>query len=327
MSANGAASAWLAEHQRAQCDGRTALTTFQGQLSDEIFVAKSAADSENPLALIVATAAFCKQMRAGALLLPGEFAPEALWSFQAEYYRAQVAEGGHAQYVVNSGWTPIAVQCCAHGLRRMLADPHYDIFTRVVKYAEADPLELKKLLKADRFRNLSAAYAELDRRFHELEAREALMARHRTWLKSLRKLRIVPDGDLPGHAQRLASLNPLRMQRLSETAAQQRARDDDPALLAVRRLCEAAGLRFTGAGNGVRSSVRALWSTGPERRGYAVATVTDRGARTALFFADGGMVKRRKAVLIEAGNETPLADIILDRAEFEAIVPESARTD
>lgn len=325
MSANGAASGWLAEHQRAQCDGRTALTTFQGQLSDEIFVAKSAAESENPLALIVATAAFCKQMRAGAMLLPGEFAPEALWSFQAEYYRAQVAEGGHAQYVVNSGWTPIAVRCCEQGLRRMLADPHHEIFAHVIRYAEASTGELKKLFKADRYRNLSEAYADFDRRFYELEAKEALMARHRTWLKSLRKLRIVPDGELPGHAQRLASLNPLRMQRLSETAAQQRTRDNDPALLAVRRLCEAAGLRFSGVGNGVTSSVRALWSKGPERRGYALAAVTDRGARTAVFFADGGMVKRRKAVLIEAGNETPLADIALDRAEFEEIVPESAR--
>lgn len=327
MGANADALTWLADHQRAQCDGRSALTTFQGMLVDEIVAPQSSFDAENPGALVHATAAFCRQMQNGAMLLPGEFAQEAMWSFHVEFYRLQVAEGGHAQYVANSGWAPVAVRCCGYGLKSMVADPHHEILRQLAKYTQAEQSDARKLAKANGFRNVEAAIADLDKRFAALEASEPLLARHKTWLKSLRKLKVVPDGEIIGHLKRIAASNPLRGRRQAETVEAQRERDaNDPARRAVREMCELAGLRFSGSGRGAVGAVQSVWPEGPAKRGFAVAAATDQGARTAVFFVEGGLMKKRKAVLIEPGKPLPVADMILDRGAFEDIVPEAART-
>jgi hypothetical protein len=317
---------WLAEHQRAHCDGGSALTTFQELLIDEILVPQSAIDAKDPAVLVRAASSFTEAMQNFALFLPGEFAQEALWSFHVEYYRAQVSDGGHAQYVLNSNWAPISVRCCAFGLKSMVADPHLDLLTQLIKLKRPDARAAKKLAVASGFRDVAAAIRDLDRRFAELEKSEPLTARHRTWLKSQRKLKIVDAAEMREQLNSIAAANPLRAERQAETERARLAHEAaDPAFQAVRSLCDMAGLQFGGLGQESMASVRSAWPEGPDGRGYVVRVATQQGERTALFFAEGGLFKKPRAVLIEAGQPLPLADLTLSRAEFLAIAPAAMR--
>ncbi|MGE0594755.1 MAG: hypothetical protein AB7P07_00190 [Hyphomonadaceae bacterium] len=323
MSAVNDPQAWLTEHQRAQCTGASALTTFQGMLCDEILVPASALTAKDPEALVGAVCSFGHAMLQQAMLLPGEFAHEALWSVHVDYYRRQVREGGHAQYIANSGWAPIPVRATGYGLKRMLADPYYDVLRDVAKLTQAEPREAKKLAAAQGHRDVPAALRALDKRFADLEREEPLTPRHRTWIKSLRKLNAVPDETLRAHMNRIVSLNPLWMARRAEDSEKHRkAAEMDPTLQAVRALCQDAGLKLQGLNGAARTPVRASWRAGPNRPGVMREAVTDQGKRIALFYADGALMKKYKAVLLEPGREAPVAEAALTRADFETIAPD-----
>jgi hypothetical protein len=87
---------------------------------------------------------------------------------------------------------------------------------------------------------------DLDKKLHELEEKEPLTPRHNTWLKSLRKLKVVPDAEMTSHLVRIAQLNPLREQRAAEAerfCAEHE--NNDPPFKAAKQLCDMAGLKST----------------------------------------------------------------------------------
>jgi hypothetical protein len=67
--------------------------------------------------------------------------------------------------------------------------------------------------------------------------------------------------------------------------------------------------------------MRSLWPEGPNHAAFAFRVETSGGARVALFYSEGGIFKRRLAVLIEPGVSLPLGSLTLTRAEYAAIVP------
>lgn len=317
---------WLAQHQRDKCDGSSPLTTFQDLLVDEIIAPQSAAESDDPNALVRAVAAYSATLMHEVQLLPGEFAQEALWSVHASDYLEQVKEGGHAQYFANRSDDEIAVRCAGFGLKSMVADPHFQLFALYGRLMRANPQTAKKLAVNAGFRDARTALRDIDKRFAAVEESEPLTTRHKRWLKSLRKLKIVPDNELRDNFARIVALNPLRGKRREEAEKQRVRREaSDPMYRSVRELCDMAGLAVVGMSRGGIGSMRATWPEGPDLKGYAVNVATDKGARTALFYAEGGMFKRYLAVLIEPGNALPAGSVSLSREDFTAIVPAAPR--
>jgi hypothetical protein len=313
---------WLADYQRTRASGVTATETFQGVLADEIVLPQSAVDSADPAAMVNATLSFADTMQNQAFYLPGEYAQEAAWCFYVNDYLTQATQGGHVQYFANRGEDELALRCCAFGLKSMIADPHLELFNLFVQLQTSEPKAAKKAALKAGYRSAVEAARDLDRKFAAIEQEEPLLPRQKIWLKSLRKLRVVPDGDWQQNLAQLANSNPLRQQRRQE-ADRIRAEhgSTDPAFLNVKALCEQAGLGFRDLRATGFAPMRTVWPEGPKRHAYGFRAETDAGARMALFYAEGMFAKRYLAVLMEQGGALPLGSLSLARAEFDQIVP------
>ncbi|MBL8531933.1 MAG: hypothetical protein JNK94_09380 [Hyphomonadaceae bacterium] len=317
---------WLAEHQRATLAGGDPMSTFQGVLVDEIILPQSAADQADPNALVTAATNYAHAMRVAGLFLPGEFAQEAMWSYYAQDFVQQARQGGLEQYFDNRIADPIAVKCARAGLKSMLADPYVEVFDLAARLKQPDAKRARKAAVQAGLRDVRRGLRELDRRFAALEQSEPLAPRHKTWLKSLRKTRIIPDAEAPAYLQRVVAANPLRAQRREQAERLRIERETtDPAHRAVKALCEMAQLKLGGLTTSGAAPMRVLWPEGPDVRAFGWRVDTDRGARMALFYVQGGWSKQRCAVLIEQGQALPLGSLALSKAEYEAIVPALAR--
>ena len=313
---------WLAEYQRAHCMGASPLKTYQGLLVDEIVLPESAAAHVDPLQLVLACNAWVEALQDQALFIAGEFAPEALSSFYVHDYLTQAKAGGHAQYFAARGGDDLALRCCAAGLKSMIADPHLELFDTMIRLRRGRRKNVRKLMAERRYRNMAAAWRDLDKKLAELEEEEPLTPRHKTWLKSLRKLKIAPDVEMSQQLNRVAAFNRLYQHRRQETAQLRAEHErDDPTYRAARTLCDMAGLRFAGLHTGAFAPMRASWPEGPDRAGFAIRVDTDRGPRAALFYIEGGFFKKRLAVLIEHGNPLPVGSLTLSAGEYAEIVP------
>lgn len=313
---------WLAEVQRARCDGSTPLRTYQGMLCDEIVLPQRALEMRDPLQVVLVCNAFVEALQNQCFFIAGEFAPEALWSLHAHDYFTQASTGGHAQYFANRRNDDIALRSCASALKSMLADPHADLFNLMLRLNRSPPKVARKIAVQAGYRNAAAALRDLDRKFAELEKAEPLLVRHKMWLKSLRKLKLVADAELGAHIDRIAAANPLLRQR-KEEAGRFRVEHErtDPAFRAARALCEMAGLQFAGLRQVGFAPMRTVWPEGPERRSFVYRIDTDRGPRAAVFYQEGWLAKRRLAVLIEQGAPLPLGSLTVPAGEYASIVP------
>ncbi len=314
---------WVETYQRTHCDGSAAMRTFQSLIADEIVLPKSAIESKDPSALVLANVAFVNSMLNEAMLLPGEFAQEALWGYFAHDYVTQASQGGHVQYFSNRGGDELALRCAQSGLKSMIADPHLALFTEFVKLRRLDPKEARRAAVKAGFRNVDAQIRDLDRRLGELEQKEPLMPRHRTWLKSLRKLRLVPDDEMRANIGRIVANNPLHGRRRAE---QQRrhveAVSHDPAFATVKSLCDMAGLRFVDLDPAGVAAMRTIWPEGPKQNAQVWRVQTDRGERHVAAYAEGGLFKKRLAVLIAPGEALPQGSVALSKGEFATIAPQ-----
>jgi hypothetical protein len=313
---------WLADYQRAKHAGGSAMNTFQGVLVDEIVLPQSAVEAPDPAAMVRAAIAFADAMQTHAFYLPGEFAQEAAWIFYVNDYLDQVKDGGHVQYFANRGGDELALRCTAFGLKSMLADPHLALFNLSVQLRTGEPKAARNAALKAGFRNTSDASRDLDRKFAVIEQEEPLVPRQKTWLQSLRKVRVTPDEEVRQRIAQLIASNPLRDGRIREAARLQAERENsDPIFLSVRALCEQAGLRFGGLRGLGLTQVRTVWPEGPNKRAFAWRVETDRGQRTAVFYADGGLFKRHLGVLVGPGEPLPLGSLSMTPAEFGAVVP------
>lgn len=318
----GEAGGWLVRHQREHCSGESAASTFQGLIVDEFVLPQSAADHADPAQIVLAANAWVDALLNQAFFIPGEFAPEALWSYYVCDYLTQMKSGGHAAYYANRGADEIAIGCTRAGLKSMLADPHLDLFELMLHLKRAKPADARRAAARHGYRSAAAALRDLDARFAALDAKEPLTPRHKMWLKSLRKLSIVADAEMNQHLQRIAGVNRLMVQRRQEAAKLRAERaQSDPAFRIARALCDSAGLRFDGMRSVGFSSLRAVWPQGPERTACGFRVETDRGPRAAMFYEERGLFKRRTVVLLEENGAAPLASRTLSKEDYAAIVP------
>ncbi len=316
---------FLAELQRTRCKGDSALTTFQGMRFDEIVVPE-AADNGDPADFVDAVNEYAALMMETFHYLPGEFAVEAACSHYAHDYVTQALAGGHAEYWANRSGDPIAIRCAGQGLKSMLADPYHDVFAAVTRLMSADQKAVRRLLKQKRWRNVQAGLRALDDKLKDLAAAEPLAPRQRTWLKSLRKLRIIGENEIAAYRSAFETANPLRNRRQAERDRLRAEREkSDPTYRAVRALTDMSHLRFFDLGDGNAGPMRAIWPEGPDRRGYVRRVRTNQGDRAAVFYREGRFFKTYLAVLLEEGGPLPLGSLTLTREEYDAIVPDYAR--
>lgn len=313
---------WIVQHQHAHCAGGSPMTTFQGLICDEMVLPQSAAEHNDPAQLVLAADAWVEALTNQALFLPGEFAQEALWSYYARDYFAQVSTGGHAQYFANRGSDEIALRCAQSGLKSMLADPHLELFNLQLRLKRFKPAAARKLAAEHNYRSVKAALKDLDKRFAEIEAKEPLTARHKTWLKSLRKVKIAPDAEMTGHLQRVAQVNKLLARRKMEfDRVRAEALRASPEFRAAKALCDMAGLTISNFRQMGFGPMRSVWPQGPNVTAYIFRADTDKGPRAAAFYREGSVFKRYLSVLLDQGADLPVGSLSLTETEYREIVP------
>jgi len=312
---------WLAEYQRGRSTGGSPLATYQGLLADEIVLPQSVLEHADPAQMVLASCAWTEALLEQVLFVHGEFATESSFGYFAHDYLVQAASSGHARYFQRRAKDDLALKCAAQGLKSMLAAPHLELFNLNVRLHRLPPPGARKLAVQKGYRDVKAALKDLDKRLAELEAREPLTPRHKTWLKSLRKVQFVPDADMTKHLARMAKLNVLRGQRKEEADRVRVEREAvEPAFVAARALCDMAGLRFVGLRSLGLTPLREIWSEGPDAQGFGFRIETDKGPRAAIFYIEGAIFKKRLGVLIEQGNPLPLGSLSPTEAEFNAII-------
>lgn len=313
---------WIVQYQRARCTGSSPLATFQGVLCDQIMLPQSAADHSDPAQLVLATDAWVDALLNQAQFLPGEFAHEALWSYYVRDYLTQVRSGGHEQYFANRGGDEIAVKCASHGLKSMLADPHLDLLTLLLQLKRATPQSARKIAADAGYRSAKDALKDLDKRFEALETTEPLTSRQKTWLKSLRKVKFVPDAEMTGHLQRVAQSNALFPRRKMEA---ERVRAEtlraSPAFRASKALADMAGARISNFRVLGSAPVRSVWPEGPDIYALVCRLETDKGTCGTMFYAEGRFTKRYLSVMVKDSGGLPLGSRELSKADYEEIVP------
>ncbi|MCX7358749.1 MAG: hypothetical protein NT015_11515 [Alphaproteobacteria bacterium] len=313
---------WIVQHQRVHCSGASPMATFQGLICDEMVLPQSAAEHNDPAQLVLAADAWVEALTNQALFLPGEFAQEALWSYYARDYLTQVNTGGHEQYFANRGNDEIALRCAQAGLKSMLADPHLELFNLQLRLKRLKPADARKLAADHNYRSVKAALKDLDKRFAEIETSEPLTARHKTWLKSLRKVKIAPDTEMTGHLQRVAQSNKLLARRKMEA---DRVRAEtlraSPEFRAVKALCDMAALNISNFRPMGFAPMRTVWPEGPNVRACIFRVETDKGPRGAAFYREGSLFKRYLSVLLEQGGGLPIGSLTLTQAEYAEVVP------
>ena len=155
----------------------------QGLIIGEILVPEAAAATD--IDLVPAVVDFVNWAIGPAHLVLGEIAPEAFWSYHADYYLAQVNNGGHAQFAHNSQMGAQTLDNCRRGLIAMGATEYVAIFDGFMRIMTAGPGRAKAIQDGQRLRR---------DRFGHQASRQTLLrtmtALNAAWLRTLPVFRL-----------------------------------------------------------------------------------------------------------------------------------------
>jgi hypothetical protein len=160
--------------------------------------------------LVGAVVNFVNAMMSQGLYSRYEIPAKALHAYHADYYLAQVNNGGHHQFIHNCGaMLRFAVPDIRGGLSGMAADSHLAIFEEMAALLENFP-DGRSLLAAPESKSLN----RLDSRFYALEKATPMSKLSAAWIARWPELRVLDDAEARKAIQELALLNPARGARM-----------------------------------------------------------------------------------------------------------------
>lgn len=249
----------------------------------EILVQQSAVDDEDPSVLVYNIVQFVNALAEQGAFNSDELPLNALRCYHVDYYLAQVANGGHGQFVGNSGWDEMTIRNISDGLRAMDAGPYVEIFDDLRKFIDSNPDQAAQVAAGRGFGDQVPAIEALDDRFLAGDCHKTITPANARWVRGLPELRVVPDSEFADAMYALCTSNPLREKRLSErkNAALESALTD-PLRVAAGLLCtQARTLPITGYGGGDPSAVS---PDGRQGMGWHIST--PHGRRVVFMFDD-----------------------------------------
>lgn len=171
-----------------------------------------------------------------------ELPPNAMRAFHTDYYLAQVANGGHAKFVSNSGWAPGIIQDIREGLRAMEAEPFEEIFQDLCRLIDRDNSRVRRIAQGSGSGTINPEIKELDQRFIQHDVDKTFSQIIARWLRSLPELEVSPDEKFAIRLREVCQANPRLVER---KAARMDARLNEnlhnPVWVAGRLLCLEAG--------------------------------------------------------------------------------------
>ncbi len=212
----------------------------QSLIAPDILVPENAAADDTDL--VAGVIDFVNWAVDHASLVSGEIAPEAFWAYHADYYLAQVNNGGHGQFAHNSRMGEQTLDNCRKGLVAMGATDYVGIFDDFMAIMNGDVARAKAIQDGSGFGNVDPEIKELDRRFFALKTMTALSA---AWLRGLPNLRPLPADRLNAEREAVIARNPLRTAREDYVRRdKERHAATDPIQIAARTTCAQEGITF-----------------------------------------------------------------------------------
>ncbi len=175
---------------------------------------EQASDPATARKLVAAVIRYVNAMTSEGLYNRLELPAKAVQAFHADYYVAQVNNGGHNQFIDNSGDN--LKHCLVDiptALAAMGADAHQAIFERMKIWLTQfpDAAQLKAALGGE----ASAPLRQLDKSFYEVEKTSPVSTHAARWIASWPELKVAEDADYPEAIRQVAMMNPLREARLA----------------------------------------------------------------------------------------------------------------
>lgn len=136
----------------------------------------------------------------------------AMQAYHADFYLAQVDNGGHSQFIGNTGvaMLPTTSSDALAGLKAMGASAQHQILQETMAWVEANPGEAAA---QNGFERRAAALNALDSRFYEAERLQPMTPLAARWIASWPELRAVAREQYSSEIERLAQLHPHLVHR------------------------------------------------------------------------------------------------------------------
>jgi hypothetical protein len=131
----------------------------------------------------------------------------AMQAYHADYYLAQVNNGGHSQFVGNTGleMLPTTSDDALAGLKAMGANAQHQTLQEMIAWVEAHPSEAAL---QNGFENRAAELNALDDRFYAAERLQPMTPLAARWISNWPELHAVAQEQFSSEIERLAQLNP-----------------------------------------------------------------------------------------------------------------------
>lgn len=216
----------------------------QGLIAPFIPVERELFDSDEPDALTEGIDDFAHWALGQAMLVGGEFPPEAMWIENLDGYAGQVLNGGHTQFVSNTRLNPTTLRNLEDGLRAMGETAYLDILLEFRRRLDASPELTRRALGANPG-DWPKEFDDLDRRFYDLEKAERLVERAGRWARDLPVVKPLSREEVKQERARIIAANPLyEARREAARRRREEAEAADPLYVAAKRLCALAGIWF-----------------------------------------------------------------------------------
>lgn len=314
MNYNSKDLQWLREIEDLD-PHRSPSQRMQGIVLETIPIEESTLHIDDCYALIQAVIDFVNWALSEAFLLGGEFPQEALWAYYADYYRAEVSNGGHAQFVHNSGFTPIVVGSALRGLKAIGADEHHSILHDLAAalqcaHDKGDPLD-------------DAIYAPFDARYFKTDSTSFLVSSLDTWLRGLACLEPLPVEELDQKLQAAKGRNKLFVARAEEMEHKRKLYEEGNATFRVTKsLCQSVGMRFLRFSTGAKLPMTMVSPSAPKRDEFCMGLLTDAGVHHIFFYEQKGFLRTRCIAELWAKDAPqPAAACAISRKDYEQILP------
>lgn len=180
----------------------------------QIIVPRSAVDAvdDAPWKVVQSVVDYVNFLMSQARLGRDEIPQRAVQIYHADYYLAQVNNGGHAQFIGNAGNNlPFILPDVEGGLCGASASEHMALFRLAMKWVDENPDEVMK--QTGFTGGIAPELSALDSPFYALENQRPLTTVLAQWIVSLPELQIVEDEKLQASLLQISRLNPELPQR------------------------------------------------------------------------------------------------------------------
>jgi len=173
---------------------------------------EAAQDPEKADYLTGAVVDYVNQIQRVGVYTRGELPAAAMQAYHADYYLAQVNNGGHSQFIGNTGiaMLPTTSGDALAGLEAMGASAQHQILKEMIAWVEEHPSEAAQ---QNGFENRPAVLNALDSRFYEAERQQPMTQLAARWIASWPELHVVAEEQYSSEIERLAQLQPHLSQR------------------------------------------------------------------------------------------------------------------